>query len=159
MTPRINRHRRSVEIEVMPCTEYFFKVIASEDWKGMREDFKMFSEVVSYKLDYTPRFIRNPQVEWVNSNSFRSIHCSMMFQVKEKRKLRPDQERADRRAMREKLRRERLERQKQMQAHPQFDFYGDMADNTGLEPPPLPPVTTPAPEPVMLQVLFWHQRL
>ena len=30
-------------------------MIASEDWKGMREDFKMFSEVVGYRLDYTPR--------------------------------------------------------------------------------------------------------
>ena len=84
MTPRINRHRRSVEIEerlklqcsgnaifssdcvnptyfsfqVTPCVDYFFKVIASEDWKGLREDFKMFSEVIGYKLDYTPKFIR-----------------------------------------------------------------------------------------------------
>ena len=63
LSPRINRHRRSVEIEVMPCTEYFFKVIASEDWKGMREDFKMYSEVVGYKLEYTPRFIRPPTVQ------------------------------------------------------------------------------------------------
>ena len=38
--------------------DYFFKVIASEDWKGLREDFKMFSEVIGYKLDYTPKFIR-----------------------------------------------------------------------------------------------------
>ncbi len=62
MTPRINRHRRSMEIEVLPCTDYFFKVIASEDWKGMREDFKMFSEVVAYSVDYTPRFVRSPVV-------------------------------------------------------------------------------------------------
>jgi hypothetical protein len=40
-TGRINRHRRSVEVEVTPCTEYFYKVIASEDWKGLREDFKV----------------------------------------------------------------------------------------------------------------------
>ena len=46
-TARINRHRRSVEIEVMPCTDYYFKVIASEDWKGLRDDFKVFSEVVA----------------------------------------------------------------------------------------------------------------
>ena len=39
--------------------DYFFKVIASEDWKGLREDFKMFSEVIGYKLDYTPKFIRS----------------------------------------------------------------------------------------------------
>ena len=54
LSPRINRHRRSVEIEVMPCSDYFFKVIASEDWKGLREDFKVFSEVVGYRNQYTP---------------------------------------------------------------------------------------------------------
>ena len=62
MTPKINRHKRSYEIEVVPCTEYFFKVIASEDWKGMREDFKMFSEAVAFRLDYTPRFVNPPVV-------------------------------------------------------------------------------------------------
>ena len=63
MTPRINRHRRSVEIEVVPCTIYFFKVIASEDWNGMREDFKVFSEVVRFRVDYTPKFITPPMVK------------------------------------------------------------------------------------------------
>lgn len=63
VTERINRHRRSVEIEVIPCTDYFFKVIASEDWKGMREDFKVFSEVVGYRLKYTPKFINPPIVK------------------------------------------------------------------------------------------------
>jgi hypothetical protein len=43
---------------VTPCVDYFFKVIASEDWKGLREDFKMYSEVVGYKLEYTPKFIK-----------------------------------------------------------------------------------------------------
>lgn len=62
MTPRINRHRRHFDIEILPCTEYFFKVIASEDWKGMREDFKMYSEVVAFKLEYTPKFINPPLV-------------------------------------------------------------------------------------------------
>ena len=47
-----------VWFQVTPCVDYFFKVIASEDWKGLREDFKMFSEVIGYKLDYTPKFIR-----------------------------------------------------------------------------------------------------
>lgn len=92
MTPRINRHRRSVEIDVMPCTEYFFKVIASEDWKGMREDFKMFSDVVSFKLDYTPKFIRPPS-------------------VREKRQRTPEQEREE---LRKQLRAQRR-RQQQMQ--------------------------------------------
>ena len=31
------------------------KVIASEDWKGMREDFKTASEILSFKLDFTPK--------------------------------------------------------------------------------------------------------
>ena len=48
-----------ISFQVTPCVDYFFKVIASEDWKGMREDFKMFSEVIGYKLDYTPKFIRS----------------------------------------------------------------------------------------------------
>ena len=63
LSPRINRHRRSVEIEVMPCTDYFFKVIASEDWKGLREDFKVFSEVVGYRNQYTPKFVNPPIVK------------------------------------------------------------------------------------------------
>ena len=63
MTQRINRHRRSVEIEVVPCTEYFFKVIASEDWNGMREDFKVFSEVVRFRVEYTPKFSKRPIVK------------------------------------------------------------------------------------------------
>ena len=63
MTERINRHRRSVEIEVVPCTIYFFKVIASEDWNGMREDFKVFSEVVRFRVDYTPKFVTPPMVK------------------------------------------------------------------------------------------------
>jgi hypothetical protein len=63
LTPRINRHRRSIEIEVVPCTDYFFKVIASEDWKGLREDFKVFSEVVGYRNFYTPKFVNSPIVK------------------------------------------------------------------------------------------------
>ena len=51
-----------MEIEVVPCTDYFFKVIASENWKGLREDFKVFSEVVGYRNEYTPKFINPPVV-------------------------------------------------------------------------------------------------
>lgn len=39
------------------------KVIASEDWKGMREDFKVFSEVVQFTVEYTPKFINPPLVK------------------------------------------------------------------------------------------------
>jgi hypothetical protein len=38
-------------------------VIASEDWKGLREDFKVFSEVVMFQAQYTPRFINPPIVK------------------------------------------------------------------------------------------------
>ena len=31
------------------------KVIASEDWNGMREDFKMASDVITFRVDYAPR--------------------------------------------------------------------------------------------------------
>ena len=31
------------------------QVIASEDWNGMREDFRMGSETISFKVDYTPK--------------------------------------------------------------------------------------------------------
>ena len=47
----------------MPCVDYFFKVIASEDWKGLREDFKMDSEIVWFKLQYTPKFIKPVRVK------------------------------------------------------------------------------------------------
>ena len=50
-------------LQVMPCVDYFIKVIASEDWKGLREDFKMDSEVVWYKLHYTPKFIKPVRVK------------------------------------------------------------------------------------------------
>ena len=54
--------------------DYFFKVIASEDWKGLREDFKMFSEVIGYKLDYTPKFIRRahpfPSILYIKNIGF-----------------------------------------------------------------------------------------
>ena len=32
-----------------------FQIAASEDYQGRRDDFKAFSGLVSYKLDYTPR--------------------------------------------------------------------------------------------------------
>ncbi|XP_040577792.1 uncharacterized protein [Lepeophtheirus salmonis] len=72
LTPKINRHRRSFEIDVIPCTDYYFKVIASEDWKGMREDFKMNSEVVYFKLAYTPRFINRPTVKEKRRGQYKS---------------------------------------------------------------------------------------
>ena len=31
------------------------QVIASEDWNGMREDFKMASDVITFRVDYAPR--------------------------------------------------------------------------------------------------------
>jgi len=62
LSDRINRHRRSHDIDIKPCTDYLFKVIASEDWNGMREDFKMASDTISFRVDYAPRFKRPPRV-------------------------------------------------------------------------------------------------
>jgi len=62
MSGRINRHRRSHDIDIKPCTDYHFKVIASEDWNGMREDFKMASDTITFRVDYAPRFKRAPKV-------------------------------------------------------------------------------------------------
>lgn len=62
LSGKINRHRRSHDIDILPCTEYMFKVIASEDWKGMREDFRMASDIISFKVDYTPKFVTAPLV-------------------------------------------------------------------------------------------------
>ena len=66
------------------------QVIASEDWKGMREDFKMFSEVVGYRLDYTPRsasimriFLSPGQVLHKKMSKFRFINAPV---VTERRK-------------------------------------------------------------------------
>ena len=77
MSDRINRHRSSHDIDIKPCIDYLFKVtlknlvykckpmltlhvpihqvIASEDWNGMREDFKMASDVITFRVDYAPR--------------------------------------------------------------------------------------------------------
>jgi len=71
LTPRIDRFRRDYEIDVEPCTEYTFKVAASEDYQGRREDFKAFSGLVSYKLDYTPRFTSLPSVKELKIRSDR----------------------------------------------------------------------------------------
>jgi len=62
MSDRINRHRSSHDIDIKPCIDYLFKVIASEDWNGMREDFKMASDVITFRVDYAPRFKRPPKV-------------------------------------------------------------------------------------------------
>jgi len=63
LTPRIERFMRHYDIDVEPCTEYTFKIAASEDYQGRRDDFKSYSGLVSYKLDYTPRFTSSPSVK------------------------------------------------------------------------------------------------
>ena len=71
MSGKINKNRKSIDLDIKPCSDYRFKVspdfylifrdfvsvkvIASEDWKGMREDFKTASEIMSFKLDFTPK--------------------------------------------------------------------------------------------------------
>ncbi len=127
MSPKINRHKRSYEIEVVPCVEYFFKVIASEDWKGMREDFKMYSEVVAHRLDYTPQFL-NPPV------------------VTERRK---QEEQLTREQLREQRRREMMRRRQEQQ-----QLYGMASDQGGMEggDPSLEPPPVEEPEPFTIKV-------
>ena len=55
MSGKINKNRKSLDINIKPCSDYRFKVIASEDWKGMREDFKTASEIMEFKLEFTPK--------------------------------------------------------------------------------------------------------
>jgi hypothetical protein len=56
ITDKIDRSQRHHDIEVIPCTEYYFKVVAAEDWNGIREDFKVYSDTVRFTVKYTPRF-------------------------------------------------------------------------------------------------------
>ena len=92
----------------------------------MREDFKMFSEVVSFKLEYTPKFIRPPSVK-------------ERFKTGPKT---PEQERAELRAqLREQRRRER-ERARQRQMDP----YGTMIADEMIE------TTTPEDKSYLIQV-------
>jgi len=60
---RINRHRRSHDIDIKPCKDYLFKVVASEDWQGTRPDYKMGSDTISFRVDYTPKFMKPPTVK------------------------------------------------------------------------------------------------
>ena len=53
-------HRLSFQgefVKYMKMTKQseILKVIASEDWNGMREDFKMASDVITFRVDYAPR--------------------------------------------------------------------------------------------------------
>ena len=62
-TDRIDRGKRYFDIEnVIPCTEYYFKVVAAEDWSDtVREDFMVYSEMAVFTVKYTPRFIAPPR--------------------------------------------------------------------------------------------------
>ena len=56
ITDKIDRSQKHHDIEVIPCTEYYFKVVAAEDWNGIRDDFKVYSDAVRFTVKYTPRF-------------------------------------------------------------------------------------------------------
>ena len=57
------KHRLSLQSEFVEYLKtakqsdilHKLKVIASEDWNGMREDFKMASDVITFRVDYAPR--------------------------------------------------------------------------------------------------------
>ena len=61
ITERIDRKKRYFDIDAIPCTEYYFKIIAAEDWSGIRDDFKVYSEATRFTVRYTPRFKLNPR--------------------------------------------------------------------------------------------------
>ena len=39
------------------------QVIASEDWKGVRPDYKVASDEASFRVDYTPKFLKSPIIK------------------------------------------------------------------------------------------------
>ena len=62
ISEKINRHRDSHDITIKPCRNYLFKVIASEDWRGVRQDYRVGSDTVKFRVDYAPKFIRPPVI-------------------------------------------------------------------------------------------------
>lgn len=52
ITERIDRKKRYFDIKAIPCTEYYFKIIAAEDWSGIRDDFKVYSEATRFTIRY-----------------------------------------------------------------------------------------------------------
>lgn len=65
-----------------PCTEYSFKVIASEDWKGMREDFKMASDTITFRVEYSPKFINPPLVKEIRRRLRPPAHAAWQRPVR-----------------------------------------------------------------------------
>ena len=39
-----------------------WQVIASEDWRGVRQDYRVGSDTVKFRVDYAPKFIRPPVI-------------------------------------------------------------------------------------------------
>ena len=37
-------------------------MIASEDWRGVRQDYRVGSDTVKFRVDYAPKFIRPPVI-------------------------------------------------------------------------------------------------
>ena len=55
VTEKINRHRSSFDVTIKPCRDLLFRVIASEDWQGTRQDYRVGSENVNFRVDYAPK--------------------------------------------------------------------------------------------------------
>ena len=34
---------------------YLFKIIASEDWRGVRQDYRVGSDQIKFRVDYAPK--------------------------------------------------------------------------------------------------------
>ena len=43
-------------------SDVVLQVIASEDWRGVRQDYRVGSDTVKFRVDYAPKFIRPPVI-------------------------------------------------------------------------------------------------
>ena len=124
VSEKINRHRTSLDITIAPCRNYLFKIIASEDWRGVRQDYRVSSDTVKFRVDYAPKFIKAPVV------TERAI------------RIRGPPDRA-RRELDDDMEEDKSDREKrQVEFEPYVPFKKRMKSTTTTEPPT---TTTPAP--------------
>lgn len=60
--PHIGRNELGGVVDLVPCTQYKFKVAAYEFFHGTGKIFPVWSKEVTFVLDYTPKFIVPPIV-------------------------------------------------------------------------------------------------
>ena len=40
---------------IVTSRNYLFKIIASEDWRGVRQDYRVGSDQIKFRVDYAPK--------------------------------------------------------------------------------------------------------